>query len=197
MIYDVRSSEVWWNADNKQKEREAIMEWTGRSEEWKAVNRESSDLMICAAHFMASQLKSGRRIPGQMPHNYPIPVGHDLSTPLPDVRPPRTEEVKAARRAEAGAASESRRQKALAQAAVRADREEELRKAVLAQDMEARLGQEVDWVAAEITRLHDHEQHASKASGARQPCTRTAPRHLSRSSMSSTTGTLCLGTRAT
>lgn len=153
MIYDVRSSEAWWNADNKHKEREAIMMWTGRSGKWKAANRESPDLMICAAHFMASQLKSGRRISGQMPHKYPIPVGHDLSTPLPDVRPPRTEEVKAARRAEAEAASDSRRQKALALAAARADREEELRMAVHAQDMEARLGAEVDWVVAEISRL--------------------------------------------
>jgi hypothetical protein len=153
LIYDIRSANVWWNADDKQAERQYMLEWTGRTREWKEDNRESPDLMICAGHFTESQIKDGRRIPGELPHNHPIPVGHDLSKPLPDFRKPRTEEVIAARRAEAEEAAESRRQKAQAAVAARAEREEELRMAAVAQEMDDKLDAEVNWVVAEILRL--------------------------------------------
>ena len=153
LIYDVRSANVWWKADDKQAERQFMLEWTGRTREWREDNWESPDLMICAGHFTESQIKDGRRIPGELPHNHPIPVGHDLSKPLPDFRKSRTEEVIAARRAEAEEAAESRRQKAQAAVAARAEREEELRMAAVAQEMDDKLDAEANWVLAEILRL--------------------------------------------
>ena len=153
LIYDIRSSNVWWKADDKQAERQFMLEWTGRTREWKEDNRESPDLMICAGHFTESQIKDGRRIQGELPHSQPIPAGHDLSKPLPDFRKPRTYEVLAARRAEAEEAVESRRQKAQAAAATRAERDEELRMAALAQEMDDKLDAEANWVVTEILRM--------------------------------------------